>query len=151
MRERHREADRPVAAHADIADIVEEDDASGACGIVRFAQERPNDRVVAARLVDGEAAEMIELAGEAGASFSKRTVAERWSPIHDHAGGFTLGMGIDDPHRVQSLAPGQEAYQARNVIKRRFAMLSCDGLRTSKSLRCNAYSSWPTSVIRRLK
>ena len=135
MRQRHSETDRPVAAHADGADIVEVDDARRAGLVVRLAEKRPDNRVVTVRLVDGEAADMIELAGEAGAALSERSVAEIGSPVDDHTGGLALGMGIDDPHRAQSLAPGQEAYQARNVVNRRFAMPSCDGLRASKSLR----------------
>ena len=102
---------------------------------MRLAEKRPDDRVMPARFVDSEAADMIELAGEAGAALSKRAVAERRSPIDDHTGGLALGMGIDDPHRAQSFAPGQEAYQARNVVNRRFAMPSCDGLRASKSFK----------------
>ena len=110
---------------------------------MRLAEKRADDRVMPARLVDGEAAEMIELAGEAGAAFGERAVAKRRSAVDDHPGGLALGMGIDDPHGAQSLAPGQEAYQARNVVNRRFAMLSCDRLSASKSFKCSAYSSWP--------
>jgi hypothetical protein len=65
---------------------------------VRLAEKRPDDRVMSARLVDGEAADMIELAGETGAALSQGTIAKRRSPIHDHPGGLALGMGIDDPH-----------------------------------------------------
>jgi hypothetical protein len=86
-----------------------------------------------ARLVDGEAAETIELAGEAGAALMKRTVAERGPAVDDHTSGFALRMGIDDPHSAQSVAPGQEAHQARNVMNRRFAIPSCEGLKASKS------------------
>jgi hypothetical protein len=98
MRKRHGKADRPVPAHADIADIVEEDDAGCASGVVRLAEEGADDRIVPARLVDGEAAEMIELAGKAGAALDEGTVAKRRSPIHDHAGGLTFCMGIDNSH-----------------------------------------------------
>ena len=65
---------------------------------MRLAEESPDDRIVAARLVDGEAAEMIELGLEAGAAFDERTVAKRRSAVDDHTGGLALGMGIDDPH-----------------------------------------------------
>jgi hypothetical protein len=51
-----------------------------------------------ARFVDGEAADMIELGLEAVAAFDKGTVAKRRSPIDDHPGGLTFGVGIDDSH-----------------------------------------------------
>jgi hypothetical protein len=65
-----------------------------------LAEKSPDDRIVPVRLVDGEATDMIELAGEARAPLSERTVAERRSSIDDYPGGFALGVGIDDPHRA---------------------------------------------------
>ena len=85
MRKRHGEADRPVAAHAEIADIVEEDDAGRAGRVVRLAQQRADQRVVAARLVDGEAADMIELARRSGAPLGERPAPERRPAVDDHA------------------------------------------------------------------
>ncbi len=106
---------------------------------MRLAEERADQRVVAARLVDGEAADMIELGGEAAQPLSKRPVAERRPAVDDHARGLALGMGVDDPHRAQSFAPGQEAYQARNVMNRRFAMPSCDGLEGVEGVQAAAH------------
>ena len=133
MRKRHGEANRPVAAHAEVSDIVEENDAGRARRVMRFAKERADERVVAARLVDGGAAEMIELAGEASEPFGKRTFAQRRPAIDDDASGLALRMGVYDTHRAQSFAPRHEAYQARKVSNRRFARLSWDGLRASKA------------------
>jgi hypothetical protein len=65
---------------------------------VRLAEERPDNRVVSARFVDGEAADMIELSLEAVAAFGKLAVAQRRSAVDDHTGGFAFGMGIDDTH-----------------------------------------------------
>jgi hypothetical protein len=56
--------------------------------------------MVPPRLVDGEAAEMIELGLEAGKAFGKRAVTKRRSSIDDHPGWLALCMGIDDPHRL---------------------------------------------------
>ena len=67
---------------------------------MRLAEKRPDNRIVTVRLVDGEAANMIELAGEAGAAFGERSVAELGSAVDDHAGRLAFGMGIDDPHRA---------------------------------------------------
>src|SRR5579872_2460222 len=91
--ERHGKADGPMAAHADISDIVEEDHASGARGVARLAQQRPDDRVMSVRLVDGEAAEMIELGGEAGKPLGKRAVAKRRAAVNDHACRLAFGVG----------------------------------------------------------
>ena len=66
---------------------------------MRLAEKRSDDRVMSARLVDGEAADMIELAGEAGAALSERSVTKRRSAVDDHTGGLALSMGIDDSHR----------------------------------------------------
>ena len=44
---------------------------------MRLAEERPDNRVMPARFVDGEAADMIELSLKAVAAFGKRTVAKR--------------------------------------------------------------------------
>jgi hypothetical protein len=65
---------------------------------VRLAEKRPDDRIVPARLVDGEAADMIELAREAGAPLCKRAVAERGPPVDDHTRWLAFSMGIDDSH-----------------------------------------------------
>ncbi len=65
---------------------------------MRLAEKRPDDRIVPARFVDGEAAELIELAGEAGAALSERSVAKRRPPVDDDTRRLALRMGIDDPH-----------------------------------------------------
>ena len=124
-------------------DIVEENDAGGASRVVRLAKERADHRLVAVRLGHGEAAEMIEFAREALAPFGQRAFAQRRPAIDDHARRLALGMRVDDPHRAQSFAPRHDAYQERNVLNRRVARLSWDGLRTSKALSCSAYSSCP--------
>ena len=43
-------------------------------------------------------ADMIELAGEASATLSKRTLAQRRTAIDDHPGRLALSVGVDDPH-----------------------------------------------------
>ena len=89
-----------MAAHAEISDIVEENDAGGARGVVRLAKKRADHRIVAARLVNGIAAEMVEIRGEAGEPFGERAAAQRRSAIDDHARRLALGMGVDDVHRA---------------------------------------------------
>ena len=55
--ERDGHADRAVPAHAEVADVVEEDDARAQSAHRRLAQQRPDQHVGAARLVDDGAAE----------------------------------------------------------------------------------------------
>src|SRR5579864_2405363 len=105
MPKRHGEADRAVATHAKISDVVEENDAGGARRIVGLAQERPDDCIMPVRLVDGEAAEVVELAGKASAALSERTVAQRRTAVDDHARRLALGMGVDNPHEVSPSRP----------------------------------------------
>ncbi len=73
---------------------------------MRLAQKRPDDRVMPARLVDGEAADMIELGLEAVPALGERSVAKRGSPVDDDTGGLALSMGIDDPHCALILGAG---------------------------------------------
>ena len=129
-----------MTAHAEISDIVEEDHARGARRVVGLAEERPDQRIVAARLVDGEAADMIELASEAA-----KPRGEGPSP---RGGPPSTTRRVGSPSVWESmtrtaliLVPGEEAHQARNVPNRRLAMLSCDRLSASKSFKCCAYSS----------
>ena len=56
------EPDGAVAAHAEIADVVEEDHAGRARRVVRLAQQRADHHVRAARLVDDARAEVVEAA-----------------------------------------------------------------------------------------
>ena len=50
--ERFDQADRAVAAHAEVADVVEKDHSGSGSRIDRFAEQRADDRVVAARFAD---------------------------------------------------------------------------------------------------
>ena len=143
MGKRHGEADRSVPAHAEIARIVEENNAGGARRIMGLAEERADHRFVTMGLGHCEAAEVIEFASEALAPLGQRPIAERGPAIDDHPRRLALGMRVDDPHGAQSFAPRHDAYQERNVLNRRVARVSWDGLRTSKALSCRAYSSCP--------
>ena len=93
--------------------------------------------------VSGKDGAPIEHASEAVAPLGHRPNAEQRAAIDDNPRRLALGMRIDDPHRAQSLAPRHDAYQERNVLNRRVARLSWDGLRTSRALSCRAYSSCP--------
>ncbi len=88
-----------MAAHADDADIVEEDDTSRTSRIDRLAEEPADQRIVAARLVHAEAAHMVELRREAGPPLGQGPAAEVGPALDDDAGRLALGVGIDDAHQ----------------------------------------------------
>src|SRR4029077_5208546 len=89
-------ADCAVPAHADRADVVEVDDAGGAAGLRRLDQERADDHVRAARLVDAGRAEAVELAREALAPLGQAAAAEVRQPVHHDARRLAAGIGVDD-------------------------------------------------------
>src|SRR5207249_2350918 len=60
--QRDGDADGAVAAHADGADVVEEDDAGDAGRLGRLAQQGADEHGGAARLVDHGGAEIVVLA-----------------------------------------------------------------------------------------
>src|SRR5580704_10344881 len=93
MRERHGGADRGVTAHPEIAGVVEEDEAGGAGRVDRLAEKRADQRVVASRLEDREAPDIIELLGEAPEPLGQRAAAQRRAAFNDEPGGLAFGMG----------------------------------------------------------
>ena len=76
MRERHDESDRAVSAHAEIADVVEEDHAGRARGVVRFAQQRADYHIRAARFGDDARAPVVEARAQYVEPLCERAAAE---------------------------------------------------------------------------
>ena len=107
VRERGHEADRAVAAHADVADVVEEDHAGGARGVLRRDEQRAHQHVRAARLVDDRGAEPVELAPEALAPRGERARSEIGAAGDDHARRLASGMRIDDFDPVHGCLAGR--------------------------------------------
>ena len=95
MRQRHHESDRAVSAHAEVADVVEEDHAGRAIGGVRLAQQRAHHDVRAARLRDDAGAPVVEAAAEYVEPFGQRPAAEIGATGHNQAGRFTAGVRIN--------------------------------------------------------
>src|SRR5579862_5047595 len=90
------EANGAVTAHAEIADIVKEDDASCAGGIDRVAKQRANDYVGTARFVDDGRTKTIVLAAKALQALGKRAGAEIGATAYNEARGFASSVGVDD-------------------------------------------------------
>ena len=92
MRERHRHADCPVAAHPQEARVVEEDHCGGRGAVDRFHEERSDERVGATRLENHAAAEVIVRRAEALEPVGEGTPAEIGAPVDDDARRLPLGM-----------------------------------------------------------
>ena len=88
--------DCAVTAHAKISDVVKEDDACDARFVARFAQERADEYVGAAGLVDDGGPETVVMLPKSPELVGDRTAAQVGSPADDDACGFAAGMGIDD-------------------------------------------------------
>src|SRR5215470_2465259 len=96
MRQRCNEPDRAVPAHADVADVVEEDDAEVTGAVRRTAQQRPDDGVGAPRLVNDRRAPTIVLVAKHGKPLLKRPVAEVGPTLEDEARRLASRVGIED-------------------------------------------------------
>src|SRR6266571_2622551 len=90
--ERGNDADGAVAAHPEIPDVVEEDDASRRHRIDWWNEQRANVDVGAARLIDDCGAILIEVAAESIAAIGERTAAEVGSAVDDDSCGLALGV-----------------------------------------------------------
>ena len=95
MGQRHRDADRAVAAHAQVADVVEEDDARGGRTGRPARGQGADHHVRAARLVDDGRAERVVTVAEDGQALGHRAGAELGAARDDHAGRLAAGVGVD--------------------------------------------------------
>ncbi|MDQ1132240.1 hypothetical protein QE386_000835 [Pseudoxanthomonas winnipegensis] len=88
-------ADRAVPAHAQVADVVEEDHAGAGIGPTRRQQQRADHRVRAARFAGDRAAPAVEVAGEAFAALRQVALAQ-FGKTGDHdPGRFASGVRVD--------------------------------------------------------
>ena len=96
MRQRYNQTDRAVAAHAEIADVVEKDHPRHAGLVRRFHQQRPHQHIRAARFVYHRRAEGIVLFTENLQPFGHRALAQVRTAGNDNACRFAAGVGIND-------------------------------------------------------
>ena len=99
--ERGDDADQAVAAHVEIAGVVEEDDALLAGRVGRLDQQRADHRVGAARLTDHAGAEAVEILAQPFAPLDQRAGAGIGAALHDDAGRLTRGVRVDDAHHAK--------------------------------------------------
>ncbi len=94
MRKRHYQPDCAMAAHTEVADIVEEYDASRASRIVGRNEQRTDKDIRAARFVDDGRAESVVLLTEELYTLSQRTCPHVGDTADDHAGWLAAGVGV---------------------------------------------------------
>ena len=99
--ERDGEADGAVAAHVEVADVIEEDDAGRTGGVSRFAEEGSDYGVRGAGFVADGGAVAVEPGAEEVETLAQRSVAESGATGDDEAGGFAGGMGINDVNSLR--------------------------------------------------
>ena len=91
-------ADGRMAAHAEIADGVEIDDAGHAVRRRRRHQERADHRIMTARFQQNAALKITMHALEAGGALGERTAPELGATLEDDACRLAFGMRIDYAH-----------------------------------------------------
>ena len=91
---RNHHADGAMAAHAQIADVVEVNHGGVAGGVAGLAQERAHHGVVAARFIHHGGAELVEPVAEAVEPPGQRTPAEVRTTRDHHASRLAPGMGV---------------------------------------------------------
>ncbi len=91
------QADGAVTTHSQVAHIVEEDDACGAGGIQRIAEQRADHDVRTAGLIHHGGAETIVLVAKTLQPAGKRSSAEIRTTMHYEPSWLAPSMGIDHP------------------------------------------------------
>jgi len=97
MSQRDNQSDRAVSAHAEVADIIEEDHAGRTGSIDWFTEQRTDHNVGAARFVDNCGTKFIVLTAEALKAIGQGAGSEVRTSTDHQAGRFSARVGVDDP------------------------------------------------------
>ena len=84
-----------MPAHAEIADIVEKDDASRRTLVDRLAQEGTNDRIMPSRLANDSPPQMIVIASKNFQPLGHRTISKIGKSISNDTRRLTACVRID--------------------------------------------------------
>src|SRR5436309_3027540 len=117
MRERRHHADGAMTAHAEIADVIEEDHSRSARCIGRLAEERADEHVRAARFIHHSAAKAIIPLAKNFEAPGERTAAQIRAAFDHDSRRLSFGMRINDSDSLH-------AGDCRFGIFGRFAMPS---------------------------
>jgi len=85
-----------MTAHAQVAGVVEEEDARGAGWIGGFEQKRSDQDIGAARLAEDGAPQVVVVVAQAIEALSHRAGAEIGAAGENATGGLSGSVGIDD-------------------------------------------------------
>lgn len=111
MGQRRDHSDRPMHAHPEGPDVVEEEEPGDGCGVVRREEERSDERIGTARLVHDGRAERVVVAQETETALRQRPGPEIGPARQHRAGRLSPGVRIDDLH--PRLRHGEGAYSRR--------------------------------------
>ena len=92
VRQRDDEADGAMAAHAETADVVEENHTGHTRGVFRLDEQRPDHDVRTARLVDDGGPERVEFLLKALTPDGERSAAQIGAARHHDARRLAAGM-----------------------------------------------------------
>jgi hypothetical protein len=94
--QRYRDADGAVAAHAQVAGVVEEDDTRSAGRINGLDEKRSDQDIGAAWLAEDGASQVVVVVAQTIEALSERAGAEIGAAGEDAASGLPGGVRIDD-------------------------------------------------------
>ena len=116
VRECGDEANSTVAAHPEIAHVVEKNHTSLTGGIGRFAEECADDGIIAARFVDDARTKAIMRLAKAGETITHAAAAQIGAAGNDQPCGLTTSMRIHylNAHLI-SAHHGMSAYEKSRI------------------------------------
>jgi len=103
VRKRSDKANRAVAAHVEVAHVIEEDHARCATSIIRFAEKRPDEHVRTTRFINDGGPKAIMPLSKDFHTLPQRTIAQIRAPLDDDARRLSSSVGIDDSDLLHQL------------------------------------------------
>ena len=99
MGQSRHHADCAMSAHSQVTYIVEEENASGAAGVHRIAEQRTHQHIRTPWLVDHRGPEIVVFRGKPPQPIGHRIVAQRWPSTDDYARRLPGCVRIDNLNR----------------------------------------------------
>ncbi|MNE57875.1 hypothetical protein D3C80_1528650 [compost metagenome] len=117
--QRGDQADGAVAAHVQVAGVVEENHPAGGVGRHRWAVQRADQHIVATWLQQAGAAPLVVQLAQFVALLGHAAPLQFRKAFHHQAGRFSAGMRVDDVNLFHGLVPcvkDQEATAAGRPV-----------------------------------
>jgi cell division septum initiation protein DivIVA len=96
--QRANDADGAVAAHTEVADVIEEDHARGARWVHRLAQQSADNNLRSARLCSYSQTKTIMIGAEDFHAFGQAAHAQIRATLYNYAGGLAHSVRVQNPH-----------------------------------------------------